>query len=140
MSLHDFELRGARAPASIEPETLARLFEDAFARVFRGDVENDDFNRLVLRAGLAADEIVVLRAYAKYLKQIGFALSQATIEATLGAHPRIARMLVALFQLRFDPDRARRAGRDARRSTRSSRRSTRSPTCPRTACCASCWR
>ena len=46
----------------------------------------------------------MLRAYAKYLKQIGFALSQATIEATLGAHPRIARMLVGLFRMRFDPD------------------------------------
>jgi glutamate dehydrogenase len=69
----------------------------------RGEVESDDFNRLVLRAGLAADDIVVLRAYAKYLKQIGFALSQGAIEATLATHPRIARMLVALFRLRFDP-------------------------------------
>ena len=45
----------------------------------------------------------MLRAYAKYLKQIGFALSQGAIEAALGMHPRIARMLVALFKLRFDP-------------------------------------
>jgi glutamate dehydrogenase len=102
VSMHDFELQ-AEVSDHIEPEALARLFEDTFARVFRGEVENDDFNRLVLRAGLAADEIVVLRAYAKYLKQIGFALSQAAIEATLAAHPRIARMLVALFKLRFDP-------------------------------------
>jgi glutamate dehydrogenase len=102
ISLHDFELQ-APLEDGIEPETLARLFEDTFARVFRGEVENDDFNRLVLRAGLAADEIVVLRAYAKYLRQIGFALSQAAIEATLAAQPRIARMLVTLFKLRFDP-------------------------------------
>ena len=106
ISLHDFELQ-AQGAEEIEPEILARLFEDSFARVFRGEVENDDFNRLVLCAGLAADEIVVLRAYAKYLKQIGFALSQGAIEATLVAQPRIARMLVLLFKLRFDP-----AGRD----------------------------
>ena len=105
ISLHDFELQTqvADMAAEVEPETMARLFEDSFARVFRGEDENDDFNRLVLRAGLAADEIVVLRAYAKYLKQIGFALSQAAIESTLAAHPRIARMLVAYFKLRFDP-------------------------------------
>ena len=102
ISLHDFDLQ-AQLPDEIEPETLARLFEDCFARVFRGEVENDDFNRLVLRAGLAADEIVVLRAYARYLKQIGFALSQGAIESTLAAHPRIAHMLVTLFKLRFDP-------------------------------------
>ncbi len=102
ISLHDFELQ-ATLSDEIEPEALARLFEDTFARVFAGDVENDDFNRLVLRAGLSADEIVVLRAYARYLRQIGFALSQASIAATLVAHPRIARMLVGLFKLRFDP-------------------------------------
>jgi len=102
IALHDFEL-SVQAADELEPETLARLFEDTFSRVFRGEVENDDFNRLVLRAALGADEIVVLRAYAKYLKQIGFVLSQGTIESTLAQHPRIARMLVALFKLRLDP-------------------------------------
>ncbi|GAB3767733.1 NAD-glutamate dehydrogenase [Ramlibacter monticola] len=100
--LHDFALQ-ARPNEEIEQQALARLFEDAFARVFRGEVENDDFNRLVLLAGLSAEEVVVLRAYAKYLKQVGFAASQATIASTLEAHPRIARMLVSLFRLRFDP-------------------------------------
>ncbi len=100
--IHDFTLQ-ARMEEDAELETIARLFEDAFAREFSGRTESDDFNRLVLLAGLAADEIVVLRAYAKYLKQIGFGLSQAYIEATLAAHPRIARMLVSLFKLRFDP-------------------------------------
>ena len=108
ISLHDFELQAQ--VDEIEPEALARLFEDCFARAFRGEVENDDFNRLVLRASLAADEIVVLRAYAKYLKQIGFALSQAAIESALAAQPRIAHMLVALFRLRFDPERHDDAG------------------------------
>ncbi|MEO5672665.1 MAG: NAD-glutamate dehydrogenase, partial [Ramlibacter sp.] len=102
ISLHDFELQ-APLTGEIETATLALLFEDAFARVMRGDVESDDFNRLVLLAGLAADEVVVLRACAKYLKQIGFAQSQATIASTLAAHPRISRMLVTLFKLRFDP-------------------------------------
>ena len=112
ISLHDFELQAPLAD-EIEPEALARLFEDSFARVFRGEAESDDFNRLVLTAGLAADEVVLLRAYAKYLKQIGFALSQASIEATLAAHPRIARMLVALFKLRFHPNEHDKLGASA---------------------------
>ena len=102
VSLHDFKL-DAPVADTLEPEALARLFEDTFARAFRGEVENDDFNRLVLRAGLGADDIVVLRAYAKYCKQMGFALSQATIEATLAAQPQIARLLVKLFHLRLHP-------------------------------------
>ncbi|MBG9388390.1 NAD-glutamate dehydrogenase [Caenimonas aquaedulcis] len=112
ISLHDFELQ---APAGVEadPATAGPLFEDAFARVLNGDVESDDFNRLVLLANLSAEEVAVLRAYAKYLKQIGFAQSQATIAATLSTHPRIARMLVGLFKLRFDPQNADAEGAQA---------------------------
>ena len=100
--VHDFSLQLSGAD-DIDAEAIAPLFEESFARVFEGAVENDDFNRLVLRAGLSADEIVVLRAYAKVMRQTGFALSQTFIETTLATHPRIARMLVALFKLRFDP-------------------------------------
>ncbi len=103
VAMHDFELE-VQLTGEIELEALARLFEDAFARVLTGEVESDDFNRLVLRAGITAEEVVVLRAYAKYLKQIGFAQSQATIAATLSSHPRVARMLVSLFKLRFHPE------------------------------------
>jgi len=100
--VHDFSLQLAGTD-DIDAGAIAPLFEESFARVFEGAVENDDFNRLVLRAGLSADEIVVLRAYAKVMRQTGFALSQTFIETTLSTHPRIARMLVALFKLRFDP-------------------------------------
>ncbi|MGH6612210.1 MAG: NAD-glutamate dehydrogenase, partial [Burkholderiaceae bacterium] len=100
--VHDFSLQ-LSGNDDIDAEAIAPLFEEAFARVFDGAVENDDFNRLVLRGGLSADDIVVLRAYAKVMRQTGFALSQTFIETTLATHPRIARMLVALFKLRFDP-------------------------------------
>ncbi|MEO8674902.1 MAG: NAD-glutamate dehydrogenase, partial [Casimicrobiaceae bacterium] len=101
--MHDFGMQSAVADAEVEIDALHAVFEDAFARIFRGQVENDDFNRLVVAARLPAEEIVVLRAYAKYMRQIGFPLSQAFIESTLAAHADIARMLVALFKLRFDP-------------------------------------
>jgi glutamate dehydrogenase len=80
------------------------VFEDAFAAVLRGEVENDDFNRLVVAARLPAQEIVVLRAYAKYMRQIGFALSQSFIESTLVNHAPIARLLLELFNRRFAID------------------------------------
>ncbi|MDQ2780073.1 MAG: NAD-glutamate dehydrogenase [Pseudomonadota bacterium] len=100
--IHDIELQVAAAD-EVDLEKLAPLFEEAFAAVFSGRVENDEFNRLVLAGGLAADDVVILRAYAKYLRQTGFALSQSFIESTLSAHPHIGRMLVRLFKLRFDP-------------------------------------
>lgn len=104
--VHDFGLRSALGDAEIEVDALRPVFEDAFAAVLGGEVENDDFNRLVLAARLPAHEIVVLRAYAKYMRQIGFALSQPFMESTLVANAPIARALVELFKLRFDPAQA----------------------------------
>ena len=112
--IHDFGLDSGLGDADIEIDTLRPVFEEAFGAILGGEVENDDFNRLVVSARLPAREIVVLRAYAKYMRQIGFALSQSFIQATLAAHPAIARGLVLLFKARFDPD--ARQGADARAS------------------------
>jgi glutamate dehydrogenase len=113
--MHDLGLLlSTTADADAEIGALHALFEDAFGRVFRGEVESDDFNRLVVAARLPATEVTILRAYARYLRQIGFALSQAFIEATLVAHAGIAAQLVTLFKRRFDPGTASgEAGRDA---------------------------
>jgi glutamate dehydrogenase len=100
--IHDFGLDAG--DVDVDVDAVAAVFEEAFAKLFAGAIENDYFNQLVLASKLAADEVVVLRAYAKYLHQIGFALSQGFIEQTLAANPVLARMLVNLFRLRFDPD------------------------------------
>ncbi|MEO8506732.1 MAG: NAD-glutamate dehydrogenase [Betaproteobacteria bacterium] len=110
IAMHDFGLQSALPDADMEVGTLHEVFEDAFGRIFRGEVESDDFNRLVIAARIPADEIVVLRAYAKYMRQIGFALSQSFIESTLAAHAGIARQLIELFRARFDPDGGAGAG------------------------------
>ncbi len=83
--------------------TAAR-FTDALAAIWYGRTEIDRFNELVLRAGLTWQQAMLLRAYAKYLRQAGFAYSQAHIESVLGEHPSTARSLVALFEAMFDPD------------------------------------
>jgi len=110
IAMHDFGIQAALPGADMEVETLHDVFEDAFGRIFRGEVEDDDFNRLIIAARIPAEEIVVLRAYAKYLRQIGFPLSQSFIETTLAAHADIARMLIELFKARFDPDGGSGAG------------------------------
>ena len=100
--IHDFVLR-VLDQIELELDAVDEIFEDAFERIFIGTLENDGFNRLVLRAGLDADQVVILRAYARYLQQINFSLSQAYIERTLAAHPQITRALITLFRARFDP-------------------------------------
>ncbi len=106
--IHDFGL--SVGDAEVEIDAVRNIFEEAFGRVFSGEVENDGFNRLVLAARLTADEIVVLRAYSRCLRQIGFPLSQAFVHQTMASNPAIARMLVNLFKLRLDPEKADDAG------------------------------
>ncbi|MGI9606302.1 MAG: NAD-glutamate dehydrogenase [Acidimicrobiales bacterium] len=84
--------------------TASALFEEAFAAVWDGRVEDDGFNRLVLSAGMSVSDVAVLRAYARYLRQIGLSYTRIFIEQTLEAHPTVARTLVDLFHARFDPE------------------------------------
>ncbi len=79
------------------------LFEEAFAAIWSGLAESDGFNALVPRAGLTWREAAVLRAYAKYLRQAGSTFSQQYVESCLQSHLPIARLLVRLFEARFDP-------------------------------------
>ncbi len=114
--LHDFGMLHGEGP-DFEPDRIEQIFREAFARVWAGEVENDGFNRLVLRARIGWREIVMLRAYCKYLRQAGTAFSEAYIQDALAANPAIARMLVELFEVRLDParpdDRAGAARLDA---------------------------
>jgi glutamate dehydrogenase len=103
--IHEFQLSGVSLLTTVSPAVRAR-FEEAVVAVWAGQVENDGFNRLVLAAGLSARQIVLLRIYAKALRQIGTAFSQAYMEDALSAHPEIARRLFQLFEIRFDPARA----------------------------------
>lgn len=101
--LHDF---GLSYPAEIplEINQVKSGFEEAFARAWHGEIENDDFNRLVLRSNLGWREVAVLRAYCKYLRQTGFTFSQSYMEHALSANPAIAKKLVEFFLARFDPE------------------------------------
>jgi glutamate dehydrogenase len=94
----------------LDAGAVQRTFEQAFLAVAQGDAEDDGFNRLVLVAGLAWREVAVLRAYAKYVRQLGTLYSQTYIESTLAEHPDIARRLIELFVARLDPWSATQGG------------------------------
>ncbi len=99
--IHDFGMRSQRPIPDVE--VVKAITEAALLKVARGEIENDGFNRLTPGAALAAEDVVVLRAYAKYLKQTGFTFSQSYIEQTLALHASITAKLAALFHARFDP-------------------------------------
>ena len=84
-------------------DEIKELFQNAFAKVWFGEAENDGFNQLVLAAGLDWRQVAVLRTYAKYFKQIGFTFSQDYMEMALNNNVGIAKKLVKLFETRFNP-------------------------------------
>ncbi len=85
-------------------DTIKEIFQEAFDHIWKEEAENDGFNHLVLGARLTWREIMILRAYAKYLWQTGFTFSQKHVEDTLVANAEISAMLIELFRLRFSPE------------------------------------
>ncbi len=90
-------------PEGPERDATAVRFADAVTAIWHGRAEIDRFNELVLRAHLTWQQVVILRTYAKYLRQAGFPYSQTHIEGVLNGNPGTARSLVELFEAMFDP-------------------------------------
>ena len=101
--IHEFFCEAGQAPFS-DIGQIKALFEEAFGKVYVGEAENDAFNALTLRAGLAWRDVMMIRALARYLRQLRVPYEQDMIAATLIAHPGTVRDLVDLFLLRHDPD------------------------------------
>ncbi|GHA10688.1 NAD-glutamate dehydrogenase [Streptomyces echinoruber] len=112
--IYDFGLRIPQSAVAggdyLGDETRER-FQEAFAAAWTGKAENDGFNALVLSAGLTWRQAMVLRAYAKYLRQAGSTFSQDYMEDTLRNNVHTTRLLVSLFEARMSPER-QKAGRE----------------------------
>ena len=100
-------------PIQVDVTDVKQHFQDAFAKVWYGQMESDGFNRLVLGARLSWRDVTMLRAYCKYLLQTRVSFSQAYMEQTLADHAPITRRLAELFHARFDPRRQAEAGHRA---------------------------
>ncbi|MGZ4203267.1 MAG: NAD-glutamate dehydrogenase, partial [Thermoleophilaceae bacterium] len=82
--IYDFGLNYSGAKDQ-PTEELREAFQEGFIRIWHGDVENDGYNRLVLRGHLSWREITVLRAVARYLRQAGHTFSDSYVEQALMA-------------------------------------------------------
>ncbi|GAA1241543.1 NAD-glutamate dehydrogenase [Kitasatospora nipponensis] len=106
--VYDFGLK-VREAAELTDEARER-FQEAFAATWMGRAENDGFNGLILTAGLTWRQAVVLRAYAKYLRQAGSTFSQDYMEDALRNNAHTTRLLVNLFEARLSPSHQLGAG------------------------------
>ncbi|MET3963033.1 glutamate dehydrogenase [Marmoricola sp. OAE513] len=97
--VYDFGLRYGQGL----PDGAHELFADTVEAVWHGRTESDGFNALVLAAGLTWRQAMLLRAYARHMRQAGTPFAQETLSDALAGNVDIARSLVALFEARFDP-------------------------------------
>jgi len=102
--IQDFDVQDG-ATSNFDVDQIKDAFATSFERIWRGQAENDGFNRLILSANLEWRQVSVLRGLCKYLLQTGVPFSQPYMEETLNRYPLMAGLLVELFEAKFDPDR-----------------------------------
>jgi glutamate dehydrogenase len=100
--IHDFSLH-SEDDKDIDVERVQKNFNLVLTGALRNKIENDGFNRLVLSAGLGPRELLLLRAYAKFLRQCRVPFSLEYMQQTLKRHGQAARLLAELFQAKFLP-------------------------------------
>jgi len=75
--------------------------EQALTQVWAGNIESDGYNKLLLAANLNIRQIVIIRAYGKYLRQLGLGYSEEYFQQALINYPTIVQGLIKLFECRF---------------------------------------
>jgi glutamate dehydrogenase len=108
--IHEFllETRSGDAAGVLD---RASLVERAIADVLEGKAENDGFNQLLVATGIAQRDVVLFRAWFRYLRQGGLSYSMQTVVDALRRAPEVTRGLIQLFDALHDP--SARNGREA---------------------------
>ncbi len=92
-----------KAHSNFDMEKAQELFQRAFSDTWALELEDDGFNRLILNAGITGRKVTIVRAYAKYMKQLGSSFSIDYIANTLAYYPDIAKLIIDLFHQKFCP-------------------------------------
>ncbi|MCU1454449.1 MAG: glutamate dehydrogenase [Acidimicrobiales bacterium] len=108
--VYDFRVRDTTG-APIDRMTDGGRVCEAVLALWAGHAGVDGLNRLVLRAGMSWGDVELLRALARYRRQVDPRYTLAYSFDVLVEHPDMARQLVDLFEARLspvdaDPDRA----------------------------------
>ena len=98
----DFSMQ-PRNSQNLDEQWQREQFREVFVRTWRGEMESDGFNALVVNSALAWQQVVLLRALAKYLLQLQIPFSQSYMQQVLNSNPAIVQELVSLFEIRFMP-------------------------------------
>jgi glutamate dehydrogenase len=106
--IHEFALITEDGSLAESVCTRAELVEAAIAAVLEGSAENDVFNQLMVAVSLKPRDVVLLRAWFRYLRQTGLSYSMTTVVDALRNAPEVTRSLIVLFNDMHEPGLAAR--------------------------------
>ena len=89
------------ANSQVDIANVTANVEDALSQVWAGNIENDGYNKLLLSANINIRQIVIIRSYGKYLRQLGLGYSEEYFQQALINYPDIVHNLVSFFETRF---------------------------------------
>jgi len=101
--LHDMELENSRGQ-EVDLSNGAVRFNQAFEAIWSGQSYNDAFNLLIHSVGFDWYQVVIMRAFGRYLQQAGVPYSQSALAKALDKYPTITKALYDLFALKFAPE------------------------------------
>lgn len=84
-------------------EDAQKTFVEGLKQVIVGKADNDRLNALMLEAGLAANDLAILRTAQRYLWQIKAFTSSKSIVSAIARNPFIAAIIVEYFRTKFEP-------------------------------------
>jgi len=101
--IHDFRLE-LPGITDVEPIFQRRsVIQQAISSVLEGAAEDDEFNQLVLFAGIDPTAVVWIRSWFRYLRQTGSAFGLLTIADALRRAPEATQAIIGLFRAMHDP-------------------------------------
>ena len=100
--IHYFHLNLSKSGQKFS-EKIKLNFEKTVSLIWQEVTQAGFLNRLVISADLHWKQVYMLRAYTRYLYQIGFRYNQAYLADVMVKHSNLTKFLVELFETKFDP-------------------------------------
>lgn len=101
--IKSFTIKAAKSQCASFSKLRGRMLE-TIQVMMDGKVENDALNKLCVLAGMAWQEIDVLRAYRNYFLQLGHQTTRSSVHHALLNNPQVALGLFNYFEARFRPN------------------------------------
>jgi len=102
--IHDFLIEYRNKAHEMPVKDIKEVVEDALSAIRYGNAEDDTLNSLVAMAKMPWRDVLVLRAYTKYLRQTDLQYTPAYMMQAVTENPEIANLFLELFYAYHKPE------------------------------------